>query len=237
MAVMESLNLNDPDIRTFAELKSVIADPDCRYEGPVYEMFRDLSRDENDRRWLSDNKIRYDITRIPGNIFCGEWVKTKGHYHPISQDGVAFPEIYEVIEGKALYLLQKQDLSDILLVNAVKGDLVLIPAGYGHVTINPSDSTLLMANLVSSDFSSEYIQFERRRGAAYYLFADGKIEKNSMYPEDLPELRKFSASDVKIPESFPRHPLLSNIGDLSSLKFLNYPALYLDEFSDLYRLI
>jgi len=37
------------------------------------------------------------------------------------------------------------------------GDTVFIPPGYGHVTINPSDHrTLVMANVVSNAFLSEY---------------------------------------------------------------------------------
>jgi glucose-6-phosphate isomerase, archaeal len=233
MKAMESLQLKDPDIRTCEELRSVLADPDCTCEGQVYEMFRDLARNELDRRWLEDNRLRYDVTRIPGRIICGEWIKTKGHYHPLSPDGFAYPEIYEVLDGSAIYFLQKRDLSDIVMVYADKGDLVLIPPGYGHVTINRSGSTLLMANLVSSDFSSEYLPFEMNKGAAYYLFADGRIEKNTHYPDEIPQLREINASTIPQKMSFPKESLLSCIGNMEILKFLNYPGSYQTEFEDL----
>jgi len=68
--------------------------------------------------------------------------------------------------GEAEFLLRKRDLSDVVLVSAAAGDggggdPVFIPPGYGHVTINPSDHrTLVMANVVSDAFLSEYRQYE-----------------------------------------------------------------------------
>lgn len=228
--VMESPELKNPDIRTCAELRSVLAVPDCVCEGPVYEMFRDLARDDRGRIWLAENHIRYDITRIPGRIICGEWIKTKGHYHPLSPDGTAYPEIYEVLEGEAIYLLQKRDLTDVILVEAKAGDIVMIPPGYGHVTINPVGKTLLMANLVSSEFSSEYIPYEEKRGAAYYLLEDGTISLNTHYKKGIPELRRICASYSSLPEPFPQKSLLSCIGELKSLRFLNEPGSYVSSF-------
>jgi glucose-6-phosphate isomerase len=197
-------------------------------------MFRGLYLNDPDKKWLEEHKIRYDITRIPGQVICGEWIKTKGHYHQSAPDGYAFPEIYEVLEGEALYLLQKIDLSDIILVNARKGDLVLIPPGYGHVTINPSEGTLLMANLVSSAFTSEYLPFEKMQGAAYYLFADGRRERNPRYPETIPELREVTCYGKPLPEPFPQQALYSCVGDEKSLAFLNNPGSFLKEYQELY---
>jgi len=231
---MQPIPLVNPDVRDCSELLTVMADPDCRTGGPAYEMFRGLYLNDPDKKWLEEHKIRYDITRIPGQVICGEWIKTKGHYHQSAPDGYAFPEIYEVLEGEALYLLQKIDLSDIILVNARKGDLVLIPPGYGHVTINPSEGTLLMANLVSSAFTSEYLPFEKMQGAAYYLFADGRRERNPRYPETIPELREVTCYGKPLPEPFPQQALYSCVGDEKSLAFLNNPGSFLKEYQELY---
>jgi len=231
---MQTIPLTHPDIRDLRELIPVMADPDCRCEGPAYEMYRGLSQTEDDKRWLLDHQIRYDITKIPGRIICGEWIKTKGHYHQLAPDGYAYPEIYEVLEGEALYLLQKEDLSDIILVRARKGDLVLIPPGYGHVTINPSSDTLLMANLVSSAFTSEYLPFEKMRGAAYYVFADGRIVRNSSYPDTIAPVREVICNGTPLPAPFPGKTLYACIGDEKSLAFLNAPGSYVNEYEKLY---
>ena len=46
---------------------------------------------------------------------------------------------------------------------------MIIPPGYGHISINPSpDKTLAMANIVSTAFKSEYGEYESRHGAAYF---------------------------------------------------------------------
>ena len=231
---MQTLPLINPDIRRCTELLPVMAQPDCQGDGPAYEMFRGLSRDDNDASWLSAHLVRYDITRIPGKILCGEWIKTKGHYHPSAPDGYPYTEIYEVLEGEAWYLLQKQDLSDFILVKAIAGDLVLIPPGYGHVTINPSQKTLLMANLVSSAFSSDYLPFEQMRGAAYYLFADGTIKKNPRYPVEISPLRTVTCHGKTLPLPFPRQTLSACIGDEKCLEFLNKPGSFGDDYKKLY---
>jgi len=231
---MEMLPLVNPDIRSCSELLSVMADPDCRCEGPAYEMFRGLFKNDQDKDWLNTHQIRYDVTRIPGQVICGEWIKTKGHYHQVAPDGHAYPEIYEVLEGEALYLLQKQDLSDIILVKAKAKDLVLIPPGYGHVTINPSKDTLLMANLVSSAFTSEYLPFETLQGAAYYLFADGRREKNPRYPDTIPAIREVTCYGKSLPAPFPKKALYSCIGDEQSLAFLNAPVSFIEAYKELY---
>ena len=107
--------------------------------------------------WLHHHNLRYDLTVIPSCEICGEWVKTKGHYHPKNPAGIGYPEIYEVIEGQVHYLLQSRNLDDVVIISAQAGDLVIIPPEYGHVSINPSqDSALVMANIVSTAFESEY---------------------------------------------------------------------------------
>jgi glucose-6-phosphate isomerase, archaeal len=220
---MQPLPLTNPDIRTCEEIRSVLADTGCTCEGPLYEMFRDVAVSDDDRSWLQKHHLRYDVTRIPGRIICGELVKTKGHYHPSSPDGSSYPEIYEVLEGRALYLIQKRDMSDIRLVHAKAGDLIPIPPGYGHVTINPQKSPLLMANLVSMDFSSDYRPYEEMRGAAYYAYADGSFGRNPRYPKDIPSLIEVHADGTSLPDGFPDRSLYDMIGEYGPLSFLNEP--------------
>ena len=146
--------LPQPAVRMIEEMRSVLADPQCESSGSLYYMYRDLAKSDADWTWLHHHNLWYDLTVIPSRSLCGEWVKTKGHYHPKNPAGIGYPEIYEVLEGEALYLLQKQDLSYVVAVNASSGDKVLVPPDYGHITINRSNKTLKMANFVARDFSS-----------------------------------------------------------------------------------
>jgi glucose-6-phosphate isomerase len=71
-----------------------------------------------------------------------------------------------------------------------KGDIMVIPPGYGHVTINPTpDQTLAMANLVSTAFTSDYRWYDTMHGAAYYELTGGVVLKNPAYPA-VPMLRR-----------------------------------------------
>jgi glucose-6-phosphate isomerase len=219
--------LPGPQVRTTDEIRPLLFHPDCISSGPLYLMYRDLARTGSERRWLSEHQLRYDITVIPPRILCREYVKTKGHYHPDNPAGIGYPEVYEVLAGCAHYLLQNRGLSDIVLFSAGKGDKVLIPPGYGHVTINPSQQTLVMANLVSTVFSSDYHEYESRHGAAYYELEREQFIKNPHYP-DIPVLRRRGPPDTG--SLLPDKPLYDMIGN-ESLSFLNQPEKYPDLLS------
>jgi oxalate decarboxylase/phosphoglucose isomerase-like protein (cupin superfamily) len=55
--------------------------------------------------------------------------------------------------------------------------------GYGHVTINLSqDKTLILANLVSTAFFSDYAACDAMYGAACYELIGNKLLHNPHYP-------------------------------------------------------
>ncbi len=174
------MKLENPDIRHLYDLKEVLYDKEWLKGAPdleLYYMYRNLKRDGN---------LRYDVTVIPAQMLGKEFTKTKGHYHPD-----CYGELYIVIEGEAIYLMQKindeGEIEDIYFVEAKAGDHVIIPPHYGHVTINPGDKDLKMANWVCDDFKSLYSQIEEKGGAGYFYTLDGWI-KNDNY-ERVPDLR------------------------------------------------
>ena len=227
--------LPQPAVRTVEDMRPVLADPSCKSGGSLYFMYRDLAKSDADWNWLHHNHLRYDITVIPSRTICGELVKTKGHYHPKNPSGTEYPEIYEVVEGQAHYLLQSRPVDDVVIVSADAGDLVIIPPGYGHVTINPShDTTLVMANIVSREFESEYGPYEKYQGGAYYEMSDGRLQKNPRYP-DLPMVRYIGATCTGEIHPFCKGPLYKLIGNKDALSFLNFPERYVPVFSVLLK--
>nr|WP_320161150.1 glucose-6-phosphate isomerase family protein [uncultured Methanoregula sp.] len=227
--------LPEPSVRTAEDLRDVLARPDCTIAGPVYFMYRNVAQSAEDRSWLESRQLRFDITVIPPREICGEYIKTKGHYHPDDPSGTGYPEIYEVLSGEAHYLIQTRDCSDVVLISARAGDVVVVPSGYGHVTINPSKKTVLeMANIVSSRFSSNYLGYEERHGAAYYELSNGTFLKNPAYPKAAP-MRLVKARrlvDLADTISDPLYDLILNRAPI--LEFLNYPEKYETLFRDLY---
>lgn len=169
-----------PDIRKLNDIKSVVYDQEWLKNADdfdIYYMYRGL--EEKDA-------LRYDITVVPAIMIGKEFNKTKGHFHIGN-----IQETYTVLEGEAIYLMQKikeQAVEDVYAVMAKKGDSIIIPSGYGHVTINPSKSKeLKMANWISMGCKSDYSFFEKMQGACYYYTEQGWV-KNENY-KNVPELR------------------------------------------------
>ena len=219
-----------PSVRRLGELEDVVLDRDffsrAAKDVILYYMFRDLHRRE-DEELFRGNGIRYDVTIIPPRNLGLEYVKTAGHYHPEASASMSYTEIYEVLNGKAHYLLQKAEgnrVTDVLLVEAVKGDKVIIPPNYGHVTINPSNETLIMTNLVSGRFESVYVPYRNRSGAAYYELKDGSFRKNENYGR-LPPLTQIKAEKRKwLPQEMDLYTLF--VATPGLFKFLNDPSEY-----------
>lgn len=226
--------LPEPQVRTIDDMRGVLADPGCTAaaDQPLYFMYRHLALSEDDRRWLEEQHLSYDITVIPPQTICGEYVKTKGHYHIENPEGVGYPEIYEVLEGEGHYLLQNHDASDVIMIRAVAGQKVLIPPGYGHVTINPGTEDLVMSNLVSTEFSSDYAPYVEKGGAAYYEMEGGALVKNPAYPHASP-VRHLAPVEVSDLDLTRRTPLYDLVGRPASVAFLNHPEQFMQIFAGL----
>jgi len=225
------------DIRWAYDLKPVLAYPeDLKENFPAYYMFRDVYYSKKDHETIKEHGLRFDITVIPPKKIGKEFIKTFGHYHPPAEDNLSYTEIYEVLKGEAIYLLQKVEgdkVVDVVAVEAGEGDKVIIPPNYGHVTINPSNKELKMANWVYRHFKSNYEPYERLKGACYYYTEDGWI-KNPNY-EEVPDLRFVKP---KIPKELglrKSEEMYKLVRDLSKLEFLYRPSKYLSMFEEILK--
>ncbi|HDI73671.1 MAG TPA: glucose-6-phosphate isomerase [Candidatus Korarchaeota archaeon] len=176
----------EPSIRLFSQLLNVLRYPEkAPKDGEAYYMYRDLPP-------LRGSWARFDVTVIPPWKVGDELAKTKGHYHNSPLGKPPYPEIYQVHAGEALYILQKpgeiaSKIVDFVVIRATPGDVVVIPPGYGHVTVNVGEETLVMSNVIYRGVKSNYGPFERLRGAAYHFTTSGFL-KNDRYSE-VPEIR------------------------------------------------
>lgn len=174
-----ALKNKTPDIRYLYDMKKILYDKEWAKTAKnlgVYYMYRGLKEKSG---------LRYDITVMPAKMLGKELPKTKGHEHMGN-----YGEVYIVLKGKAIYLMQKRKneiVEDVYAVMAKKGDVVVIPAGYGHLTINPSKKFLKMANWMAKEAKSNYKPFEKMRGACYYYTKSGWI-KNKNYKK-VPKLK------------------------------------------------
>jgi len=219
-------------IRSMSDLAIVAADESLELDDkPAYFMYRNVHKPE-DVQTLADNSQRFDLTVIPAGRLGDEFIKTSGHYHPEkSGTGVEYPELYYVASGQATYLMQKHEadgsISDVIVCRVKAGEAIVMPPFYGHVTINELDETLVMANWVESSFSSIYGDFEKKRGAAYYLKESG-LEKNAQYGE-LPEARTMQTNPQPIAD-LKNTPIYDYIKTINKIDLIAKPENHLDNF-------
>lgn len=181
----------ESSVRQLSEMKDVIFNKnfinDKNKDDILYYMFRAAGQYKNDTIFQAHN-MRYDVTVVMPYDLGGEFNKTLGHYHPIcnKEEGLSYPELYEVISGDALYLLQKYENDgsyDVKLIRARKGDKVIMEPNYGHITMNLGKKPLVMANLVNSTFKSNYDPIKEMGGGALFVTNKKKIIYNTNYKE------------------------------------------------------
>jgi glucose-6-phosphate isomerase len=184
-----------------------------------YRMYRNVLADGGGS-YFRDAALRFDLSAMADISLGKEPNKTLGHYHPPAVRGLSYPEIYHVVHGEAVYLLQKKEegmVTDFVVVRAKAGEALFIPPNYGHVTVNIGPGPLLMANLVSDRFTSIYSEYIAMGGAAYFFLKDGLLVRNVKYGE--------------LPEPRYAHPNFTIVKDLytdfisspASFAFLNHP--------------
>jgi len=244
---------NIPNIRFLSDMKDFVFDVAWFEKAPnaeIYYMYRGLSKDKNDMEIMGKNDLRYDVTVVPPKMLGSEFTKTIGHEHAmVPNANITYTEIYEVLKGEAIYLLQKYENNKVTKIYAVHtkaGEKCVIPPNYGHVTINASNQELVMANWVESHFKSGYTLFKNNRGAGYYALANVgtkslqrdlvptnnagiKWIRNENYGE-IPEIKICDAKDFNwLCEKFginPIIPMYNLINEIEKLDFLKHPQKY-----------
>lgn len=207
----------EPKVRLFDDAKQVYLSEEAP-ESELYYMYRYFEAVQ-DVHVFADWDVEYDITAINSGLVGSEYIKTVGHYHSyVPNSTLTYPEVYEVIAGKIEYLLQtKPDMEgnvDVILVEAVAGDKVVVPPGYGHISVNVGDDVAVSSNIQKRDLpaSSDYGSFENFKGGALYRKNSG-WENNPAYkirsikrvaPKEKPDwgLEK----DVPLYHSFVQNP-------------------------------
>jgi len=145
----------------------------------AYYVFRRVALNE-DLHLFDKSGVRYDITVLPPSDWGGECPRTFGHVH--QQAPTSQPEVFEVVEGKPHFLIQDiVRTGSIGIVEAEKGDKIVIPPDTLHLIINPSDQHVVASNLVSNAAIQDYEYVKRMSGAAYFELQGRRFERNQRY--------------------------------------------------------
>ena len=134
--------------RYLKELEKVLYDQKLLRETknfPVYYIQRGVKK---------KNGLRYDITTIPAKMLGREFPKTKGN-----RNSKNYQELYTVLEGKAIFLMQEfqgKNIKDVIAAKAEKKEWVIVPPRYYVISINPSKKILKLGNWVSKSNKNIY---------------------------------------------------------------------------------
>jgi len=248
-----------PKTTAKGETKGYLMDKDSAVTRDAYFMHRGVyaSREDIQKAFYGANKLRFDITVIPPALWGEEYAKTIGHYH----FPVEYPEIYQVVSGEALWILQKckidkdavrdetakgiengktpkkakedaikkeldkGEIEDFIVVRAKAGDIVIMLPGYGHVSINISETEpLVMADWLTWHQDSYYGSFNENRGAAFYAIRNdkGEIElvHNTEYKNPPEKIRQMAAKDTITEFGLKRGEPIYNLVKLNDKDFL-----------------
>jgi glucose-6-phosphate isomerase len=107
-------------------------------------------------------------------------------------------------------------------------------AEHGHVTNNPSEKTLKMANWVCRSFESLHEPYTQHHGGAYYELFNGRLLQNRAY-DKVPEIKV--AYPVEVPEQglVKRKSMYELIEEPNLLEFLTASEKHAALFRELYR--
>ena len=219
-------------LRRYAELAPIAAVPPGREGRRVqYWSFADVAR-EQDRETVDRLPVSYDVTVISPRPMGWERPKTHGHVHvrPGAR-GAGFPEVYQVLEGRAGFLVQ--DLVPgpastlVVLVEARAGETVVIPPLLHHVTISLGEDYLVTADAVCRASSDEYGGLSAAHGMAYFIATDGRVRRNPAY-RSAPALVRVDAQAWSEPIGADLYGILVRAPD--RLAWLCYPDAFAARF-------
>lgn len=210
-----TLSLEEPGRRRFGDLRAVVAYPeavDPIADDVAYLTYRDVR--QADETGLGAEGLRYDVTvTLPGTV-AEEYVKTAGHYHGLDANGVSWPEIYDVLAGSAVFVLQRAEgdpagdpaVTRGVAIVAGPGDRLVIPPDFGHVTVNVGATPLVVADLVAVESVNHYQGYACRRGGAMRVMAasDAPFETvwNPAYPDVPSGIEVIPASELSPFEAY-----------------------------------
>lgn len=165
--------------KTFAGMKHLAYD---EHEAPddhvCYVFYQNIWR-KADAPLFEKTKITNGITVLMPGLMGQECHKNSGHYHSVESHCEPLPEIYEVLCGKAVFLLQQtHDFLDeskplpverFQAVFAGEGEKVFVPPYTAHCIVNVGDGPMAFGNMAVPSKTLYYEPIARMHGFGMYV--------------------------------------------------------------------
>ena len=171
-----------PELRSLDAIRPSLMDKDCSGPEFVYCIAMDVAKDE-DFPDLKGRNLLYGVVTYQRGRLGREPIRSQGHIHAVSPScGASTCEVYEIWDGVAVIYMQKSgsdDAGDCYAVTGRAGDVIIVPPGWVHATVNASaDEPMTFGAWCVRDYGFDYRDVRRHGGIAFFpvFTEDGKIE-------------------------------------------------------------
>jgi glucose-6-phosphate isomerase len=181
-------------VRRAADLAAVWRDAPASPQNPeLYAAYWGSLR-AADEPAFRQHRLDHVYVLIHPGVYGGEYFKTQGHYHPpLDAASPGHPELYHVLAGRGLFLLQRAvpphwQVQEAIVIDVTPDDVIVVPPNYGHLTVNYGEKPLVFEAFLADNLSPVTTPYRERRGGACYCLAtaDGpQVIANPLYGPDL----------------------------------------------------
>ena len=217
------------DIRLFSKMKNLYENPEGIEDN--YQMYFTAGRvaEKGALNAFKSNGVTYEYTVIPAKDVNGECNKTHGHVHGINpKTGKRRIEAFEVLYGNGCFELFKEtglNEFECLIVLLEKGDKIIVPSDYFHLSINLStDKPFIFSDLIKDDVDTIYSHVKEKNGGPYRVFHDelGGIyyKLNSNWKDYQIKLKVISCKNLNWENPFNKTLYESFIEDNQKIKLI-----------------
>ncbi len=188
----------------------------------LYRIYRNACADADCGRFARRG-LRYDLTVLPPKTLADPYpTRTIGHAHRHApRQRVSYPEIYEVLEGTALFIIENATHTIVRCARLGAGEKILIPPGDGHSTVNASRTQpLVVANIFTSTPNiADYAFFKNQRGPSW----EPRWKSGAIIMAKNPRARSGAACSWVVPKLPAR---IASMNEKIYTAFLKHPAAF-----------
>jgi glucose-6-phosphate isomerase, archaeal len=170
------------EFRSLDAIRPSLLDSHCSGPDPVCGIAMDVAR-ECDLPELRERMLLYGVVAFAAGRLGQEPVRSQGHVHAVAPHcGWSTPELFEIIEGRAIVYSQETTEDDpgcCIAVVAEEGDKVVVAPGWAHCVINADPGRrMVFGAWCDRQYGFVYDGVRRHGGLAWFpiLTASNEIE-------------------------------------------------------------
>lgn len=204
---------------------------DSNADGPsiVYAVAMDVAKKKHVQDLINRNLL-YGAMIFEKGIIGEEPIRSQGHIHAVSVScNASTCEVYEIWAGEAYIYMQEyaeDDPGRCFAVHAKTGDVVIVPPGWAHCTINADPSrAMLFGAWCVRDYGFDYVQVRAHKGVAFFpKVKDGIItfvQNPKYHPAHLEILKARAYPEFHLQQGIPIYTQYENNPNL--FRFVTHP--------------